>query len=57
MKGVQHIPPVSKPLVPSWDLFIVLDVISQQLFELLKSVKMKYISFKTALLLALTSSK
>jgi hypothetical protein len=40
---------VPKPLVPFWLLSFVLKAISQQPFEPLESVEMKYLSFKTTL--------
>jgi hypothetical protein len=43
MKGVCCLRPVSKPLALSWDLAIVLETISQQPFEPLESVELKYV--------------
>ncbi len=45
------------PLVPSWDLSIVLAGLQRGPFEPLDSVELKFLSLKTALLTALTSIK
>lgn len=57
MKGARRSLPVSKPLAPSWDLSMVLEVISAPPFEPLMDVDFKTMSLKTALLLALASTK
>ncbi|XP_025766655.1 uncharacterized protein LOC112848041 [Oreochromis niloticus] len=57
MKGAQQLHPVSKPLVPTWDLSLVLGAVSQPPFEPLSQVEIKILSLKTALLLALASAK
>ena len=57
MKGARRSRPVTKPLVPSWDLSGVLEALSCQPFEPLEMVEMKILSVKTALLLAVTSAK
>ncbi len=49
--------PSSPPLVPSWDLSIVLAGLQRGPFEPLDSVELKFLSLKTALLTALTSIK
>ena len=46
-----------KPLVPSWDLPLVLRALSSGPFEPLDSVDLKFLSMKTAFLLAMTSAK
>ncbi len=56
MKGARHTLPVSKPLSPSWDLGLVLDL-SMSPFEPLDMVDFKILSFKMALLLALALGK
>jgi len=53
MKGARRWRPVVKSLAPSWDLAIVLKAILQQPFEPLDTVDMRFLLFKTALLLAL----
>ncbi len=45
--------PTRPPLVPSWDLSIVLAGLQRGPFELLDSVELKFLSLKTALLTAL----
>lgn len=57
MKGARRLHPVSKPLVPTWDLSLVLGAVSQPPFEPLNQVEIKILSLKTALLLALASAK
>ena len=57
MNGACRLRPIPKSLVLSWDLSIMLEAISQQTFETLENMEMKYLSFKTALLAALTSKK
>ncbi len=49
--------PTRSPLVPSWDLSIVLAGLQRGPFEPLDSVELKFLSLKTALLTALTSIK
>ena len=57
MKGANHLRPVSKSLVPSWDLALVLDSLSRPPFEPLEGLELKLLSLKTALLLALVTAK
>ncbi len=52
-----HMNPSRPPLVPSWDLSIVLAGLQRGPFEPLDSVELKFLSLKTALLTALTSIK
>ncbi len=54
LKGMN---PSRPPLVPSWDLSIVLAGLQRGPFEPLDSVELKFLSLKTALLTALTSIK
>ncbi len=49
--------PSRPPLVPSWDVSIVLAGLQRGPFEPLDSVELKFLSLKTALLTALTSIK
>ncbi len=49
--------PSRSPLVPSWDLSIILSGLQRGPFEPLDSVELKFLSAKTALLTALTSIK
>ncbi len=48
---------LQSPLVPSWDLSIVLAGLQRGPFESLDSVELKFLSLKTTLLTALTSIK
>ncbi len=57
LKGARRMNPSKSPLVPSWDLSIVLAGLQRGPFELLDSVELKFLSLKTALLTALTSIK
>ncbi len=57
LKGAKRMNPSRPPLVPSWDLSIVLAGLQRGPFEPLDSVKLKFLSLKTALLTALTSIK
>jgi len=57
LKGARRMNPSRPPLVPSWDLSIILAGLQRGPFELLNSVEMKFLSAKTALLTALPSIK
>ncbi len=57
LKGARRMNPSRSPLVPSWDLSIVLAGLQRGLFEPLDSVELKFLSAKTALLTAVTSIK
>ncbi|KAK7896412.1 hypothetical protein WMY93_021737 [Mugilogobius chulae] len=57
MKGARRLRPVSKSLVAPWDLTTVLNALSHPPFEPLHQVDLKWLSIKTALLLALASAK
>ena len=57
LKGVHRLRPVFKPSIPSWDLALVLEALCGPPFEPIVSADMKFLSYKTALLLALTSAK
>nr|XP_033946513.1 uncharacterized protein LOC117452146 [Pseudochaenichthys georgianus] len=57
LRGVQTLRPVSRALTPQWDLALVLCALSKAPFEPLDQVPLKFLSAKTALLLALTSAK
>lgn len=57
MKGVRRKRPISRPLVPLWDLALVLDALCSHPFEPLEGVGLKFLSIKTALLVALTTAK
>ncbi len=57
LKGARRMNPSRSPLVPSWDLSIVLAGLQRGPFEPLDSVELKFLSLKTALLTTLTSIK
>ncbi len=57
LKGARRMNPSRPPLVPSWDLSIVLAGLQRGPFEPLDSVELKFLSLKTALLTTLTSIK
>ena len=57
MAGASNLRTVTRSLFPSWDLVIVLDGLGRPPFEPLESSSMKLLSFKTILLLALTTAK
>ena len=57
IKGVERLRPVRKPLAPPWDLPLVLDALCGAPFEPLEAASIKWLSIKTALLLALASGK
>ncbi|XP_034530069.1 uncharacterized protein LOC117805448 [Notolabrus celidotus] len=57
MKGARRKLPVSRLLVPLWDLSVVLDALSRHPFEPMGAVEMKFVPLKTALILALTTAK
>ena len=57
MKGARRVLRVSKSVVPTWDLALVLDALTGAPFEPLEQVDMKFLSLKTALLLALVTTK
>ncbi len=57
LKGARRMNPSRSPLVPSWDLSIVLAGLQRVPFEPLDSVELKFLSAKTALLTAVTSIK
>ncbi len=57
LKGARRMNPSRPPLVPSWDLSIVLAGLQRGPFEPLDSVELKFLSLKTALLTVLTSIK
>ncbi len=57
LKGAMRMNPSRPPLVPSWDLSIILAGLQRDPFEPLDSVELKILSAKTALLTAHTSIK
>ncbi|XDV16040.1 hypothetical protein PO909_015922 [Leuciscus waleckii] len=57
LRGARGLNPPRPPLVPSWDLSVVLTALQSAPFEPLQSVELKFLSMKTALLVALASIK
>ncbi len=57
LRGARRLHPPRPPLVPSWDLSVVLNALQRAPFEPLQSVELKFLSLKTALLVALASIK
>ncbi len=57
LRGARRLNPPRPPLMPSWDLSIILAGLQRGPFDPLDSVELKYLSAKTALLTALTSIK
>lgn len=55
IKGVFHSRPPKVVLTPEWDLPLVLRKLKQAPFEPLKHVHLKYVCWKTAFLIAITS--
>lgn len=49
--------PVSRPLVPHWDLALVLDSLFSHPIESLKGVGLQFLLIKTALLVGLTTAR
>lgn len=56
LKGSFRVRPPSKPVVPSWNLHIVLQALAGAPFEPLNTAELKYVTWKTAFLLAITSA-
>ena len=56
LKGVARARPPSRPLVPSWDLGVVLEMLSRPPYEPLAAAGISYLSFKTAFLLAMSTA-
>ncbi|XDV20625.1 hypothetical protein PO909_025925 [Leuciscus waleckii] len=57
LRGARRLNPPRPPSVPAWDLSTVLEAVKGGPFEPLHAVELKYLSFKTAFLLALASVK
>ncbi|XP_055053994.2 uncharacterized protein [Misgurnus anguillicaudatus] len=57
MRGARRLKRVVKPLIPPWDLSVVLNALSQPPFEPLDDIDLKFLSLKVALLLALSTAK
>lgn len=57
LKGARRLHPPRRPVVPAWDLTMVLEALKSPPFEPLAEVGMKWRSMKTAFLLAMVSAK
>ena len=57
LKGARRLHPPRPPRVPSWDLDVVLDALCRPPFEPMARTDLKWLSYKTAFLLAITSAK
>jgi len=57
LRGARRLNPPRPPLVPSWDLSVVLNALQSAPFEPLQSVELEYLSIKMVLLVALASMK
>ena len=57
MKGARRLLPVSRSLVPPWDLAVVLEGLKGPPFEPLEGADLRHVSLKPVLLLALASAK
>ena len=56
LKGSFRIHPPVKPVVPSWSLHVVFSALAGALFEPIGSASLKYLTWKTDFLLAITSA-
>ncbi|KAI2646554.1 hypothetical protein H4Q32_030732 [Labeo rohita] len=57
LRGVLRLRPLTRPHVPTWDLAVVLEVLCKPPFEPIEDIPARFLTIKTALLLALTSLK
>lgn len=57
LQGVRRLRPATRTSVPQWELPLVLEALTRDPYEPLDRSSLKALSFKTALLLALTSAK
>ncbi len=57
LKGTQRLRPLVRPRVPAWNLAVVLEALSKALFEPLGEVSLRFLTIKTAFLLAISSLK
>ena len=56
LKGVHRLRPSVKCFVPKWDLELVLNVLTEYPFEPLESATLKFLTWKTVFLVAITSA-
>lgn len=57
LKGTRRLRPPTRPVAPSWDLSLVLESIRAAPYEPLDHADLKWLSLKTAFLLAMASGK
>jgi hypothetical protein len=57
LKGVFNSRPPERKLIPEWNLPIVLQMLKQPPFEPMKLAKLKYLTWKTVFLIAITTFK
>lgn len=57
LKGAWRLRPPKSPRVPAWDLTLVLQALCRFPFEPLAQAELKWVAYKTAFLLAITSAK
>ena len=57
LRGAQRLHPPRAPRAPAWDLNLILDALCRAPFEPLSRAELKWLSYKTAFLLAITSAK
>lgn len=50
MKGARRLLPVSRLLIPPWDLAVILEGLKSPLFKLLLGIDLKFLSLKAVLL-------
>ncbi|KAL0148139.1 hypothetical protein M9458_056541 [Cirrhinus mrigala] len=57
LRSVLRLRPPTRPHFPTWDLAVVLEALCRPPFEPIKEIPVRFLTIKTALLLALTSLK
>ncbi|KAL0147122.1 hypothetical protein M9458_057646, partial [Cirrhinus mrigala] len=57
LRGVLRLRPPTRPHIPTWDLAVVLEALCRPPFEPIEEIPVRFLTIKTALLLALTSLK
>ncbi|KAL0161741.1 hypothetical protein M9458_045466, partial [Cirrhinus mrigala] len=57
LRGVLRLRPPTRPHVPTWDLAVVLEALCKPPFEPIEDIPARFLTIKTALLLALTFLK
>jgi hypothetical protein len=57
LKGCFNLNPPKRILIPSWDLNLVLSVLQEPPFEPVAAAELKFLTFKTIFLVAITSAR